>query len=289
MAVSPLQSAWTGLTRAMGVVAREHQHLDDLVAVDTTSGVDRLQELVDLQLASESGNHLLLGGTLTFRRKQTGRTLCMAVGVSDAPPFPNPGDLLSWQYGIWCDGLPGFAFTSPIYALPPESANFLVLEELRLAADDALKSFIEECSMTNRAFISYVREDGNTIDRLCKDLGRFGLATWTDRSDIGPGVLWKDAIRGAIQNGSAFIACFSTRYAARTKTYMNEELLLAVEELRVRPRDRAWFFPILLDNGSVPAIPIRPGETLNDLQSVSLAMDWDIGVGRLARAIRDVR
>lgn len=140
--------------------------------------------------------------------------------------------------------------------------------------------------MNGQAFVSYVREDTAAIDRLCDDLGRQGVSTWRDRAKLEPGVRWKDTIRNAIQQGSGFVACFSYAYEARPRTYMNEELSLAVEELRLRPRDRSWFFPVLLDDVQVAAIPIGAGETLREIQAVSLAVEWAAGVSRLARAIR---
>jgi hypothetical protein len=54
-----------------------------------------------------------------------------------------------------------------------------------------------------------------------------------------------------------FVACFSQAYAARTRT-LNEELLLAIAEVRLRPEEASWFVPIRLDEcesrtGSVKA------------------------------------
>ena len=66
---------------------------------------------------------------------------------------------------------------------------------------------------------------------------------------------------------------------------MNEELLLAIEELRRRPRDRAWFIPVLLDACMVPDIPIGAGETLRDIQWIALHQDWNEGIQTLIRAI----
>jgi hypothetical protein len=140
--------------------------------------------------------------------------------------------------------------------------------------------------MTTKAFVSYVHENAAAVDRLCEELGRQGVATWKDREELKPGERWKDVIRTAIQSGSGFVACFSSAYQSRQSTYMNEELVIAIEELRMRPRDRSWFFPVLLDDTEVPKTPIGLGETLQDLQSVSLSADWSSGVRRLARAIR---
>src|SRR5207247_1256133 len=81
---------------------------------------------------------------------------------------------------------------------------------------------------------------------------------------------WQHAIRNAVQNGAFFIACFSKAYHERTSTYMNEELLLAVEEIRQRHFNRPWFIPVLLNKCDVPEIDIGAGRTLKSLQWVKL-------------------
>jgi hypothetical protein len=63
---------------------------------------------------------------------------------------------------------------------------------------------------------------------------------------------------------------------------MNEELTLAIDELRQRPTDRTWFVPVILPGGTVPARSISSIETLRDLQWVNLGGDWDAGVGTIA-------
>src|ERR1700736_4968849 len=81
-------------------------------------------------------------------------------------------------------------------------------------------------------FISYVREDQTLVDRLVGDLTAKGAEIWLDRESINPGQMWQDAIRKAIEDGNYFIACFSNSSVTKRKSGMNEELLIAVEELR---------------------------------------------------------
>ncbi|MFD6613397.1 TIR domain-containing protein [Micromonospora chalcea] len=136
-----------------------------------------------------------------------------------------------------------------------------------------------------RVFISYVREDVAEVSRLARELRARGIEVWLDRDSLEVGVRWKDAIRQAIRDGDYFLAVFSPAYAQRRQTYMNEELLVAVEELRLRPRNRRWFLPVTLGADVVPDVPIGPGETLNDLQQVSLVDDWETAIARLAAAM----
>ncbi len=135
-------------------------------------------------------------------------------------------------------------------------------------------------------FVSYVREDRDHVERLCTVLKRNGVEVWLDHDRIRPGERWQIAIRRAIEEGAFFIACFSSAYATRAKSYMNIELAIAVEELRQRPTDRAWFIPILFEGGTVPDRPIGGGETLRDIQWVDLCEDWESGVQRVMQVVR---
>jgi HEAT repeat protein len=133
----------------------------------------------------------------------------------------------------------------------------------------------------SHVFISYVREDAETIDKLRAVLKAYEVPTWVDWADLKPGCRWKDAIRAAIQDGIFYLACFSSAYAKRATSDMNEELVLAIDELRQRATDKAWFIPVLLDDGEVPDRSIGGGETLRSLQWVNLSKDWDDGIRRI--------
>lgn len=136
------------------------------------------------------------------------------------------------------------------------------------------------------AFVSYVREDAAAVDQLCRGLERFGVRTWRDQSRLKPGTRWKTEIRRAIEERAiAFVACFSTAYAQRSRTYMNEELTVAIEEVRLRPRDRAWFFPVLLDEVKIPVLALGGGETLADIQQIRVFEDPQAEIRKLAEAI----
>jgi hypothetical protein len=136
-------------------------------------------------------------------------------------------------------------------------------------------------------FISYVSEDSITAGRLQRDLEKAGITVWRDRASLGPGDLWKTKIRQAIRSGAFFLACFSAASNSRAKSYMNEELTLAVEELRVRSRDRVWFLPVVLPGGEVPDRPIGAGETLRDFNYTILNSEtWSIELRNLVRVIK---
>ena len=135
-------------------------------------------------------------------------------------------------------------------------------------------------------FISYVHENEKEVQRLYDKLIQYGVKIWLDRHDIEPGVRWKNAIRRAIQGGAFFIACFSKEYSEREQTFMNEELTIAIEELRRRPTDRAWFIPVKLNECEIPDRDIGGGETLRDLQYVELYKDWDGKIKRILEVVQ---
>jgi hypothetical protein len=135
------------------------------------------------------------------------------------------------------------------------------------------------------AFVSYLRDDSATVDRLVDALRRHGIKVWLDRTDLVVGDRWQQAIKTAIRDGSFFIACFSPAYARRSRTHMNEELITAVEELRLRPRDRRWFLPVTLEPCAIPAFDLGAGETLETFHHVDLSHDWDAAIHQLVRAI----
>lgn len=92
-------------------------------------------------------------------------------------------------------------------------------------------------------FLSYLKEDKEKVDKLVNELENAGIKTWIDRKKLKPGIDWKNAIKEAIEEGYYFIACFSKNYRNKRKRFVNEELNLAIEQLRLIPDDEIWFIP----------------------------------------------
>jgi formylglycine-generating enzyme required for sulfatase activity len=134
-------------------------------------------------------------------------------------------------------------------------------------------------------FLSYVREDAARVERLAADLEARGIDTWLDRHQIKPGQRWQKAIEEAIRSGVFFVACFSQAYAARTRTHMNEELLIAIEEVRLRPEEASWFIPIRLDDSEIPDRRIGPELGIHSFEWLDMFPDWAKSVDRLVEAI----
>ena len=120
-------------------------------------------------------------------------------------------------------------------------------------------------------FISYVREDSHRVDQLQRTLKAAGIPVWRDTADLWPGQNWRAEIRRAIRgNALVFIACFSRASLARSKSYQNEELALALEQLRLRRPDDPWLIPVRLDECDIPDWDIGGGRTLTSIQRADL-------------------
>src|SRR6202050_4016471 len=120
-------------------------------------------------------------------------------------------------------------------------------------------------------FISYVREDYDMVSSVVAALEAAGIPVWRDTADLLPGQDWRLAIRDAIAGDTrVFLACLSSHGLAKERTYQSEELILAVEELRLRSPDRPWLIPVRLDECPVPDWSLGAGRTLAWLQCVDL-------------------
>lgn len=134
-------------------------------------------------------------------------------------------------------------------------------------------------------FLSYVREDAASVSNLATALRRAGIAVWMDRDSIEPGERWATAIRRAITAGAHFLACFSNNYMNRDSTYMDEELAIAISELRASPTEKSWIIPIRLSDVEIPALDVGGGNSLRDIQWIDLHTDWETGVLKLSQKV----
>lgn len=125
-----------------------------------------------------------------------------------------------------------------------------------------------------RAFISYVREDAAHVDQLQQALEAAGIRVWRDTADLWPGQNWRAEIRRAItDNALVFIACFSRKGLEREQSYQREELVLAIEHLRLLSPNMSWLIPVRFDDCPIPDYDIGGGRMLADLQTADLFGD----------------
>lgn len=136
-------------------------------------------------------------------------------------------------------------------------------------------------------FISYVREDSENVDWLQRKLEAAGIRVWRDTAELWPGEDWRAKIRQAIRDDAlVFIACFSHRSLARDRSYQNEEILLAIEELRCRRQGDLWLIPVRFSDCDIPDLDLGAGRTLRSIQHADLFDDRaDEGITRLVASM----
>jgi len=137
----------------------------------------------------------------------------------------------------------------------------------------------------SHVFLSYVKEDLEEVQLIALTLRACGVDVWLDRRKLRAGSRYKSDIRTAIRSGAFFIAFFSKAWGERQRSFVNEELTNAIEELRQRPTDRAWFIPVRLNDCEIPDRPIGAGETLRDLQWVDMFPRWLDGLAKIGEVI----
>src|SRR5262249_9011914 len=114
-------------------------------------------------------------------------------------------------------------------------------------------------------------EDSRRAGILQHALTDADIPVWRVTSDVWPGEDCHAKARYAIMNGAAaFLACFSTARLARPKSYQNEELALAIDQLRLRHPDSPWLIPVRFDECEIPDIELGCGRGLASIQRVDL-------------------
>jgi TIR domain-containing protein len=144
--------------------------------------------------------------------------------------------------------------------------------------------------MAAHVFLSYVREDAVLVDGLCGILAAAEVPVWRDTASLWPGQDWRLKIRDAIRNDAlVFLACFSHHVLNRIKSYQNEELVLAVEEMRLRRPDQSWLIPVRFDDCQIPDFRIGGDLMLSGLQQADLfGPNGRQNADRLVQAIRQI-
>ncbi len=145
-------------------------------------------------------------------------------------------------------------------------------------------------SVQGQVFISYVRENSDRVDWLCQVLEAAGIPVWLDTAQLWPGQDWRAVIRRAIREDSlAFLACFSSQSVSQSRTYQNEEIVLAINEMRLRPPDQSWLIPVRFDDCQIPDRSIGGDQMLSDLHQSDLFGDnCQRNADRLVEAIRRI-
>jgi hypothetical protein len=130
-----------------------------------------------------------------------------------------------------------------------------------------------------RVFIAYVEEDLALARRLRDAIAAADCSPWMDKDKLLPGQDWPRAIRRAIEISDAFVACFSTQSIAKRGAFQSE-LRWALRCARWMPLDETFVIPVRFDRCCVPR------QIQERSQYVDLFPDWDAGIKRVIRALR---
>jgi hypothetical protein len=262
-----------GVDKALNLVAPESYYEDQLFFLLELDW-ERFPQAVGKDGSSLSGLSVAWAREVQYsrvRNKLSEWAEAVKLAVSQEPPSPGP-EQSSKAGGR--QHQPGSEDAGPL--------------EVRQAAQNVVPMrFSRPRQQPGHAFISYVREDSHEVDMLQRTLEAAGVSVWRDTADLWPGEDWRAKIRRAIaDNALVFIACFSSRSAARQKSYQNEEILLAIEQLRLRRPDVPWLIPVRFDDCEIPDRDIGGGRTLASIQRVDLFGDKrEVGIARLLTVI----
>jgi cellulose biosynthesis protein BcsQ len=102
-----------------------------------------------------------------------------------------------------------------------------------------------------RVFLSYAKEDRETVVKLYDDLKGNGFHPWMDEFDLVPGEDWDRGIRHAIRDSDFFIACLSHRSVSK-RGYFQKELKRAVDVFGEFPEGEIYLLPVRLEPCTVP-------------------------------------
>jgi len=128
-------------------------------------------------------------------------------------------------------------------------------------------------------FIACVEEDLALARRLRDGIAAADCSPWMDKDKLLPGQDWPRAIRRAIEISDAFVACFSTQSIVKRGPFQSE-LRWALRCARRMPLDETFVIPVRFDRCCVPR------EIQERSQYVDLFPDWDAGMKKVIRALR---
>ena len=106
--------------------------------------------------------------------------------------------------------------------------------------------------MTQAIFLSYASQDADVARRICDALRAAGLEVWFDQSELRGGDAWDASIRKQIKECSLFVPIISSNTQEREEGYFRLEWKLAVDRSHLMADDKAFFFPVVLDDVTEP-------------------------------------
>jgi len=102
-----------------------------------------------------------------------------------------------------------------------------------------------------RIFISYAREDQDSVAEIYQKLEKNGFEPWMDIHKILPGEVWENKIQEAIKNSDFFIACLSSN-SCQKRGVIQKEIRAALEIWQKKLESDIYLIPIILNKCEVP-------------------------------------
>ncbi len=128
-------------------------------------------------------------------------------------------------------------------------------------------------------FISYAREDLQTVLKLYEALKERHIRVWIDVEDSIPGKDWRYEIERVIREEADFVLLCLSKNSIDKRGYVQTESRIALNVLDELPIDEIFMIPIRLEECS----PIHP--TIKYLTWVDLFKNWEKGFKNILRAL----
>ena len=114
----------------------------------------------------------------------------------------------------------------------------------------------------NTMFLSYAREDKDSVSAVYRSFKEAGLNPWMDDppspwelNGIGPGQDWDYCIRNKLKEASVILAFLSNR-AIEKQGYIQREYRLALSLMMEKPPDSVSLIPVLLEDCAPPDLRV---------------------------------
>lgn len=127
-----------------------------------------------------------------------------------------------------------------------------IIESIRPEFISVPKTPTPETQRRLRVFLSYAREDEDTVLNLYQRLQADGFQPWMDKEDLMPGQKWEEAILKAVREADVFLSCVSQHSVNKTG-FINREINYALEIADEQPYGAIFIIPLRLEkNCPVP-------------------------------------
>lgn len=102
-----------------------------------------------------------------------------------------------------------------------------------------------------QVFLSYSRQDEDSVKNLYRKLQNAGLKPWMDQEDILPGENWELSTYNAIRNSDFFLVCLS-KNSVNKRGYIQREIKYALNRWQEKLDDDIYLIPVRLEDCEIP-------------------------------------